>query len=299
MQNLSQIRRMLAEAGLRPQRRLGQCFLVDGNLMAALVDLAQVRGDQTVLEVGAGTGSLTEELLARAGRVVAVEIDRGLGELLARRLGEHESLRLVRGDCLASKHALAPGVLDAVGAAAALVANLPYNIASPLLAECLLCSWRSARGEATCRFEQLTFTVQREVADRLAAGAGSSAYGPLSVLVAVLGRLRRGPVVPASAFWPRPKVDGQILRVDFEAARAGSLRDAGTLSALLASAFGQRRKQIGSMRRRSDLPWPGETLGEAFAAASIDHTRRPQSIPPEQFLAMANALAPHAPRGPN
>ena len=291
MHNQSQIRRMLAEAGLTPRRRLGQCFLVDGNLLASLLDLADLRGGETVLEVGAGTGSLTEELLVRAGRVVAVEIDRGLGELLARRLGHSQALTLIRGDCLAGKHALAPPVLAALGPRAHLVANLPYSIASPLVAECLWGSWRAGRGEPACRFDRLTFTVQREVADRLAASPGGSAYGPLSVIVAVLGRLQAGANVPATAFWPRPKVSGRILRIDFDAAAAGRLDDAGTLSALLAAAFGQRRKQIGSLRRRHDVPWTPEALAAAFDRAGIDPGQRPQTVTPGQFLALANALS--------
>lgn len=293
MQTLTEIRRLLEQAGLSPRKAFGQCFLIDGNLLGKVLELAEVTAEQTVLEVGPGTGSLTEELLARAGRVVAVEIDRGLTELLRHRLGGRDKLTLVGGDVLAGKHEISPDVLAACGApqgeasTACLVSNLPYNIATPLLAECLLLSWRALRGPGgACRFDRLTFTVQKELAERLVAGPGSSAYGPVSVLVALLGRWRLGPIVPASAFWPAPKVASRIVRIDFDAARAALLADAATLSATLSAAFGQRRKQVGTIFRRA---WPA--AAEALPAAGVDPTWRAEQIAPEQYLALANALA--------
>jgi 16S rRNA (adenine1518-N6/adenine1519-N6)-dimethyltransferase len=294
MQTLREIRRLLAEAGLSPRKQLGQSFLVDGNLLGKVVELAELTGRETVLEVGAGTGALTEELLGRAAEVVAVEVDRGLCDLLRRRLGERSNFRLIRGDVLAGKHALSPAVLDAVRPGTHLVSNLPYHVATPLLVECLVQSWRAARGEgrAACSFERLTFTVQKEVAARLTASPGSKAYGPVSVVVALLGRIRLGPAVPASAFWPRPNVAGRIVRIDFDGDRAGRLSDADTLAAVLRLAFGQRRKQIGSVSRRKSGALTGEALAAGLASAGIDPTGRPEATPPGQFLALANALAP-------
>jgi len=291
MQTLSEIRDLLDSAGLRPQKQFGQCFLIDGNLMARLVDLADLTGEETVLEVGPGTGSLTEELLDRCRLVVAVEIDRGLGDLLARRLAGRANLRLLRGDVLAGKGALAPPVLAELGGRARLVANLPYNIATPLVALCLRESWRAGRGEGPCRFDRLTFTVQREVADRLAARPGGKEYGPVSVIVSLLSRLRAGPSVPASAFWPRPSIASRILRLDFDAAAAARLADAATLEKVLAHAFAQRRKQLGSLLRRGEIPWPADRLAEAFAHAGIDTKRRAETLHPAEFLDLANALA--------
>jgi 16S rRNA (adenine1518-N6/adenine1519-N6)-dimethyltransferase len=303
MQTLSEIRRMLADARLAPNRTLGQNFLIDANLMAKLLDLAELTDDD-VLEVGAGTGSLTEELLERARRVVAVEIDRGLFGLLSRRLGGREDVTLIHGDALAGKRAISPAVIEAVRPRARLVANLPYNIATPLVAQCLVCSWRAAAGAAAERgggspgaaaaeavlFDRLTFTVQQEVAERFAASPGSKAYGPASVLVALLGRLRLGSGVPASAFYPRPQVAGRFVRIDFDAGGAARLRSIGTLQTVLALAFGQRRKQIGSILRRRDAPLPAAALSGALQAAGIDRTARPETLTPEQYLALADAL---------
>jgi len=199
MQTLTEIRQMLDQAGLRPQKAFGQCFLIDHNMLAKLLELAElaeaadVPAGLGVLEVGPGTGTLTEELLDRGIGVTAAEIDHGLCRLLRQRLAARPGFTLVEGDVLAGKHAIAPGVLEALPELTQLVSNLPYNIATPLLAECLIESWRHQKRPAPSRrlFTRMSFTVQREVADRLSAGPGSDAYGPVSVLAAALARSRR------------------------------------------------------------------------------------------------------------
>ncbi|MHC4982672.1 MAG: 16S rRNA (adenine(1518)-N(6)/adenine(1519)-N(6))-dimethyltransferase RsmA [Planctomycetota bacterium] len=294
MQTQTEIRQLVEAAGLRLRRRLGQSFLIDRNLMVKLLELAELAGEETVLEVGPATGSLTEELLERAGRVVAVEIDRGLFEILQSRLGGRERLTLMRCDVLAGKRAISPAVLGALGPRAHMVANLPYNVATPLTAECLISSWRAERAASDSQssgtiFERLTFTVQQELADRLTAAPGSHRYGPVSVIVALLGRPTFGPAVPASAFWPRPKVSGRILRIDLRVENAGRL-DAQLLRTLLAQAFGHRRKMIGHLLRRSDTARGGATAA-AMEEAKIDRRLRPEDITPEQYLTWSNAIA--------
>jgi 16S rRNA (adenine1518-N6/adenine1519-N6)-dimethyltransferase len=190
-----------------------------------------------------------------------------------------------------------------MGGTGQLVSNLPYSIATPLVAQCLLHSWRAVCGPApratekqSGRFDSLTFTVQREVADRMAAPSGQEAYGPISVLVALLGRVTAGPNVPAESFWPRPKVASRILRIDFDPAAAGAVANADGLAGLLHLAFNQRRKQIGSMVRREGLPYGAEDVRAALEAAGIDPTVRCERVTPGQYLAMANTLAAKHPR---
>jgi len=293
VQTLTEIRHLLAEAHLRPNKQFGQNFLVDRNLMGKVLDLADLTGTEHVLEVGPGTGSLTEELLARAANVLAVEIDHGLAAVLRERLGHRPGLRLMEADILCGKHALSPEVLAALPGTVHVVANLPYNIATPLIALCLCASHaaRSGRSPQASTFQRLTFTVQREVADRLAAGPGSKTYGPLSVTVALLGRITPGPVVPAAAFWPPPNVASRIVRIDFDPVAAADLTDTDVLRRLLVLAFSQRRKQIGSVLRRKDAAWPADALAGALQAAGIDRTARPERVAPGQFRLAANALA--------
>jgi len=291
MQTQSEIRELLEAAGLRPQRMFGQNFLIDRNLMNKLLETAELAGGETVLEVGPATGSLTEELAGRAGRVVAVEIDRGLFGVLQARVGLSEKVKLICGDVLAGKHAISPEVLGELGTQAHLVSNLPYYVATPLVAECLMLSWRTLAGKAGgTLFDRMTFTVQQELAERLAARPGGARYGPVSVIVSLLGRLTFGWPVPASAFWPRPKVASRIVRIDFDAAAAARLAGASVLQQVLAVAFVHRRKQIGSVLRRSDTPFESSALAAGMAEARIARTVRPQDVTPQQYLVWSNAM---------
>ncbi|MCE5328169.1 MAG: hypothetical protein LLG01_17310 [Planctomycetaceae bacterium] len=329
MQTLTEIRAMLDEAGLAPNRKFGQNFLIDQNLMRVLLELADVPAGATVVEVGPGTGALTEELSSRAAAVVAVEIDAGLYRMLSQRLARLENVRLVHGDALAGKHRINPAILQRLGGAAQLVSNLPYSIATPLVAQCLIDSWHAMHGPGAPRstgilpvsptgvspvesdgmdvssmhpedqgrdgehgrdahatvFERLTFTVQREVADRFTAGVGSSEYGPVSILVALLGRCTLGPVLPPTAFWPAPNVYSRMMRIDFDAAAASLVVDLDLLGDLLSTLFGHRRKQVGTILRKSGM---SVAVLDAAGARAAD---RPQDLSPQQVLAMANALA--------
>lgn len=291
MQTLSEIRRLLTSAGVKPSRRRGQCFLVDKNLLGKLLETAEPCKEETVLEVGPGTGTLTEELLRRAGRVVAVELDRGLAALLRQRFADAENLLIIHRDVLAGKHAISREVLDALGERASLVSNLPYSIATPLIAELLRCSWRAMGGSREdCLLERMTFTVQKEVADRLAAEPGDGDYGPVSVLVRLLGDVNAGRVVPASAFWPRPEVDGQIMRIDFDAEKAFLLADIDALADVLHACFSHRRKQLSSLlRQRLSRPDPRK-LRHAVEQVDLDTTLRAGEISPRQYRDIANAL---------
>ena len=291
MQTLSDIRALLDSHGLAPQKQFGQCFLHDANLMAKLLELADVPEGATVLEVGPGTGSLSEELLDRAGKLVAVEIDHGLARLLREQFAGRDNFVLLERDVLAGKHQIAPDVLAEVAPACHLVANLPYNIATPLIAQCLIESWRSCTQAAGVRFDRLTFTVQREVGDRLAAEAGMGEYGPVSVLTGLLGEVTLGPGVPNSAFWPRPKVASRIVRIDFHADRVGAIDDIDVLSEVLSLAFGQRRKQLGSVVRRKDAPFAVQTWQDALAGSGIDASTRAEQVPPDALAELANRLA--------
>ena len=298
MQTLKEIQALLDQAGARPQKRLAQSFLIDLNLMGKLLEIAELRGNETILEVGAGTGSLTEELLRAtpAGRVIAVEIDRGLVGLLRNRFAEQLSIRsnltLIEGDVLGGKNRISPVVLTAAGPRANLVANLPYSIATPMVAECMLESWRSLRGEGV-RFDRLTFTVQHEVAERFAAAPGrraGRAYGQVSVILGLLGRVKLGPVIPPTAFWPQPKVSSRIVRVDFDAHTAGQLSDAVILRAVLNMVFAQRRKHISSTARARGAVFGPRVFSEALEKAGVNPTARAGELPPEAYRDLANVL---------
>jgi len=292
MQTQTEIRAMLQAAGLHPQRQFGQNFLIDKNLMAKLLELAGDLRRTVVLEVGPGTGSLTEELLDQARRVVAVEIDRGLCRCLRLRFANRENFTLICGDVLAGKHAIQPEVTNALGPRATVVANLPYSIATPLLAECFVGSWRAIRNaQSACVIDSMTVTVQSEVADRILAKCNCGQYGPISVLVSLLAKVVAGPAIPAQAFWPRPKVASRMLRLNFDPQAAERLSDIDALVYILRTAFGQRRKQIGSIARSIKTGEQDDHLTEAIEAAGVDSRLRAEQISPEAFASLANCLS--------
>ena len=282
-QSKREIKQMLAVAGIAPLKRFGQHFLIDGNLMGKLVDAAGVTRQDVVLEVGPGTGSLTELLLERAGHVVAVEIDRGLQGLLTARWGAEARLSLLGQDVLETKRRVAREVVERIGCRqrelggrVVLVANLPYQVVTPLLVELLL-------GDTA--ISPLCFTVQAEVAQRLMAGPGTKAYGPVSVYVQVLGTIRRIAHVPARAFWPVPKVESMMLRIDVERRLSADLT--AKLAEVVQASFGHRRKTLRwSLRHFLE----GSVLAQVEADGRWDLGDRPEQLSPADWLALAQTL---------
>ncbi len=283
-QTLSEIRDLLSSAGLRPQKKLGQNFLIDGNLMTKIVDAAEIEPHDTVLEVGAGTGSLTEMLLEQAGRVVTVELDRGLAELLADRLAGRDNFTLLHEDVLQTKSRIAPVVLDALrhaagGRPALLVANLPYHIASPLLIDLLLCD---------VPFNRFCFSVQREVADRIAAKPSTKDYGPISILLQLCGNAHKITHLPPQAFWPAPKIESTALRIDVDPSRFPNKTLLRQFSDLLRLAFSHRRKTLKYNFKQQYEP---SHFGPACAATGIDPGIRAEALSPEQWYELFRRIA--------
>lgn len=281
-QSLSEIRTMLASRGLRPSRALGQNFLIDGNLMRKLVDAAGLTSTDTVLEVGAGTGSLTEMLLDRAGHVVAVEYDHGLHALLAERLSGRDRLTLLHADVLAGKSKIAPQVLEGVDAAArtlggrvCLVANLPYNVASPLLIDLLLAERAPA---LEC------FTVQKEVADRITAGPGGKRIGPLSIIMQSGADIERIARLPPPAFWPQPRVESTMLRVTPRPDR-GHLH---ALARVVHACFLHRRK---TLRFNLEAAFGTDMPARVYEATDLDTGRRPETLSVAEWEALSRIIS--------
>ena len=285
VQTASEVRALLAGAGLRPRHRLGQNFLIDGNLMRLLVREARIGPDHTVLEVGCGTGSLTGLLAMAAKRVVAVECDANLMPIAQRQVPAG-NVTWIACDALEGPNKLSGAIERALSASDpapwVLAANLPYQIASPLIV--LLLSRRPAPTAMTCM-------VQAEVADRILAAPGTKAYGPLSVMVQALcdaGRVRQ---VPASAFWPRPEVASAIIRLVPRADRVGDAARVEALRWVTRRLFAARRKTLRSVLKHSDL---GEeavrAVQDALAVAGASLGARAEELTIGQFLAAADCL---------
>jgi 16S rRNA (adenine1518-N6/adenine1519-N6)-dimethyltransferase len=255
--------------------------MIDGNLLRLVAEAGEAGHEDLVIEVGAGTGSLTGLLLERARRVVAVEIDRDLVGILREQFEGQSKLKLIEGDALAGKHALNSELAAeiageiAAGRRPKLVANLAYNIASPLVIELLI---------AGCGL--LAFTVQREVGQRLRAGAGSGDYGPLSVMAQLLAEVEILRVLPAKAFWPAPRVESALVRLrrrDSADAIAGRGR---ALGAFVAAIFSSRRKTLRNALGKAVPKIDAEAI---IAGQNLAGEVRPEAVTPGQFLALYDA----------
>lgn len=254
MQTLAEIRGLLAAQGLRPRRSWGQHFLHDPKKLAGVVRAAELSVGEVVLEVGPGTGSLSEELLSCGAYLVGVEIDRRLEPILRERLARWAGrFELIFEDVLAGKHAINPRVLAALERGMVgrgffvMVANLPYQVASPLLVNLALDEPRMSRA---------VVMVQREVADRILAGPGEGKdYGPLGIILQAMMEVRVVMDVPAGCFWPQPKVSSRVLRLERRA--VALTEDPRGFAELVHRLFAQRRKQLGRiLGREASLP-PG------------------------------------------
>ncbi|QWF81960.1 16S rRNA (adenine(1518)-N(6)/adenine(1519)-N(6))-dimethyltransferase RsmA [Amycolatopsis sp. CA-230715] len=272
----AEIRRLAAELDVRPTKKLGQNFVHDPNTVRRIVELAGVGADDVVLEVGPGLGSLTLGLLDSGARVVAVEIDPVLAGRLPSTVSEHAASSADRFSVLTAD-ALRVRAADLPHEPTALVANLPYNVAVPVVLH-LLAELPSLRRGLVM--------VQTEVADRMAAGPGSRTYGVPSVKLAFYGAARKVAPVPRAVFWPVPNVDSALVAFD----RAGaypSTVDRDRLFAVVDAAFAQRRKTL----RAALASWAGsaERAGEILVAAGVDPRTRGEQLTVDDFARIAAA----------
>jgi 16S rRNA (adenine1518-N6/adenine1519-N6)-dimethyltransferase len=263
------VRDLLERHGVRPSKALGQNFVIDPNTVRKVVTTAALNGSERVLEIGAGVGSLTVALAGAAAHVVALEVDRKLVGVLEETLAGHANVELVHANALDAN-------LGAF-AATALVANLPYNIATPLVLRAL--------AEAP-DLAVLTVMTQREVGERLAARPGSKAYGQASVLVAYHATARVAARVSRRAFYPVPRVDSVIARI---ARRDRTMEvELEHLRPIVRAAFSQRRKTL----RNALRPVAGsvEAAEDALRRAGLDPRARAEEVDLEGFEALAHAL---------
>ncbi len=272
------IRELAEAAGIRPSKQRGQNFVMDPNTVRTIVGRAGVEPGQAVLEVGPGLGSLTLGLLEAGADVVAVELDRGLAELLPltlRARGVEESrYRLVHADAL--QVAELPSL--AAGQPTALVANLPYNVATPILLTML---------ERFPSLRSALVMVQSEVVERLTAGPGSRIYGAPSAKAAWYGRAEHAGRISRQIFWPVPNVDSGLVELVRHPVPLGDEAERAAVFAVVDAAFAQRRKTL----RAALAGWAGSASRseEVLRAAGVDPSVRGETLDIDAFRAIARA----------
>ena len=263
-----------APRGHPPIRKsLGQHFLSDRRILSRIVDALEPRADETVVEIGPGRGALTELLRERSGRVIAIEYDRALAGLLRDRYAGDDKVQIVEGDVLEMNFGeLAAGPY-------ALIGNVPYYITTPILFQAL----------QPPRAERAVFLVQREVAQRMSAGAGDDDYGALSVNLQSLATAETVFRVPAGAFNPPPKVESAVVRVVPKPEPIVTTHEEQPFRELVQAAFGFRRKQ---MRRvlREIQPMTADRADILLGLVGIAPDVRPETLTAEQFAALFRAL---------
>jgi len=270
---LSEIKSALAEHDLKLTKSLGQNFLHDQNQLRRIVSAAEIGPADKILEVGPGLGPLTELLIAQAGEVLAIEKDRRLFDYLSQKFSAVTHLKLLEADALeyVKSHRHWRGWK--------LAANLPYSVASPLLVELALAEEPP---------ERLTATLQLEVAQRIAAGAGSEHYGVLGLLLRLRYESRGWFKIPASCFFPTPEVDSACIVLS---RRTEPLLDAalhGTFTRIVKRGFSQRRKMMFKLLKQD---WPEDALRRGFEQSGLASQIRAEEVSLEQFARLTETLS--------
>ncbi len=263
----ARIHELLGDGGLAPRRELGQNFVADPNTVRKIAALAQVGPGSCVVEIGAGLGSLTIALAETGARVIAVEVDRGIVSMLRDVVADLDNVEVVEADAMTTDwHALLNGDDNWT-----LVANLPYNVATPLVCDLL---------DEVPAITSMLVMVQREVAERFAAPAGSRQYGAVSVKIAYWGAARVVGIVPASVFVPKPNVESALVRIT---RRPPPDTDRAKLFELVKTGFGHRRKML----RRSLAE---VVTAEQFAVAGVSPEARPEELGIDQWCRLTDAV---------
>jgi 16S rRNA (adenine1518-N6/adenine1519-N6)-dimethyltransferase len=277
-QTLTYLANRLERAGIHPQSRFGQNFLIDLNLVELIARSAQLTERDVVLEVGTGLGSLTKLLAAQAGHVVTVEIDDHVSRLASEEFDGLSNVTLLHLDALKSKSQFDPRVLETLrekmaaipGAKLKLVANLPYNVATPIISNFLSVEPWPAR---------ITVTIQKELGERLVAQPRTKDYGALSIWVQSQAKAEIVRVMPPSVFWPRPKVESAIVDIRTQKVLRDRVQDREFFHDFVRSLFLHRRKLL----RGSLISACKEWMGKAEVDALIEKLRLPADCRAEQL----------------
>lgn len=287
MQTKTEIQQLLAIGGLRPNKKLGQHFLVDLNLMRLFVNRPNITKDDIVLEVGPGTGSMTSQLIEITGHVIAVEYDRALVQILKKVFAGKDSITIIDGDILKNQNALNEQLLETVHSLRQnfsgrflLVSNLPYDISSSLIINLII-------GSLTA--DEMYVTVQKEIAEKMIATSGDDLYGTLSIFIAAAGRAEIFHKLGKTVFWPEPQVDSAMVQFIRDPAKVAEIKDMRIFKEVVSLFFQHRRKMLKACTKfatghlESITDWIG-----IFEKLNIEITKRPDELPASDFVRIAN-----------
>jgi len=271
------IRQELKKYGLIPRKYLGQHFLVDQNILNKVIRTAQIDKRDVVLEVGSGLGEMTLALARQAKKVIAIEIDPKLVEILKKKLEDYPNADVVKGDILKLNFMKSFGQLHQ---RIKVVANLPYQISTPLLFHFI---------ESRRVFSNLTLMLQREVAERMVASPGNKIYGPLSIFIQLFSYLSIRFFVKPSAFYPPPKVESAVVHMVWRESPMVNLEDEKWFKKVVRGCFNYRRKTLVNALKHSGLSLPKD-IDQRMERLAIDPQRRPETLSIEEYANLAETL---------
>ena len=278
--NLSTIKSIMADAGITFRKEFGQNFLTNRIIPEEIAENCADTSDRLILEIGPGIGCLTQELAMRYSKVVAVEIDKGLIPVLAKTLDEFDNITVINDDVmridigeLVDKYA--------EGRPVSVCANLPYYITTPILMRLL---------ESGVKFSSITVMVQNEVAQRLAAPAGSSDYGAITAILGYYGTVRKLFKVSAGSFVPPPKVDSAVVRIDLYKECPYDIKDEKLFRNCIKAAFEMRRKTLENALSAKLGGFTKEEVASAIYTSGFDAKIRGERLSTENFVTLSNNL---------
>jgi 16S rRNA (adenine1518-N6/adenine1519-N6)-dimethyltransferase len=289
-QTISYLTRRFREVGIRPDTRHGQNFLIDLNLLQVLVDRAALEPQDVVLEVGTGTGSLTAVMAPQVAAVVTVEVDRRMFQLASEELIEQPNVVMLQQDALRNKNNLDERVLDEVrrqleagpGRCFKLVANLPYNIATPVLSNLL---------STPLVPKSMTVTIQKELAERIVASPGTKDYSALSVWIQSQCRVELVRTLSPTVFWPRPKVTSAFVHIEPDETLRARIADLPFFHVFVRSLFLHRRKflrsgLVAALKDRLTKP----QVDQVMQQLNLGPNSRAEEVPVERMIELCDAV---------
>ncbi len=275
-------KRILDRLGVRPSKRRGQSFLADSSTAARIVKLASLTRDDTVLEIGPGLGALTSELLKSAGRVIAIENDRRLALWLREQFSGQDNIRILEWDVLKLDSIQGLDKLIEKGASVKVVSNIPYSISTPLIARFL---------EDYIYVPLFVLTVQRELAERMAATPGGKDYGAFTVFCQCHAEIEIAFNIPSAAFYPKPGVVSTVVVLRRRKSPPVSVGDEKEFFSFVRLLFSQRRKMVKTVLKRNfSNSLDGAKISGLLESLEIEPSARPERLSLKQFAELYNRL---------
>ncbi len=273
-------RNILKKYGIRPLKRLGQSFLIDNNITKKIVMISDIKSGDIVVEIGSGLGIMTAMIAQEAKRVIALEIDKYMVDILREELKNHSNVEIVQTDVL--KYDFSSASPESPSETLKVIGNIPYNISSQILFR--LIQFRDY-------ISSMVLMFQKEVAERIIAPPGTKEYGILSVIVSMYAKPSLEVSVPGSCFYPKPNVDSSVLKLTIREAPLFDIKNPDFFSKVVKTAFSKRRKTLLNNLKDSDLLKASKKdITDILELLNIDGNRRGETLTVEEFGKLSNAL---------